>query len=352
MIRLRKETSDHPGVPIGELTVRILNLEPVESGPVVSLSRKEYDADEFISDQETKGYEKALHVYHDESGKMGPSQGTVYTMGATIVSQWKLYSQVAPRTKEDTFIKSAHVKDEEEFKKSVASIDPFLEGTYILAIRKGSGKPTPACQHRIHAGGLLALASKILQTEKANQILATIDFTTQIENDVATSTYQNNPFVEDRDVKAIVRHARTHSGLASNDFIVGACARWFNYRYYGYVKCMHSALHYCVTDVDSMEKIGELTNYAQSHIDAISLASLLDWKYIDLSQGVLEADSDAPKYRDDANPRYVASTRSELKSDRQNSQLPPRDSKGRFVKMPKTMINAPKHKSKQRPRRP
>ena len=154
----------------------------------------------------------------------------------------------------------------EEFEKFFENVQSVVLGVHVLAIRKDSVEPSAKVMHDIHAGGLATVAEQVLRTEKADHVEATIDFTTQIQQEgLDRRIFEQNPY--GRDVSAVTDHAKVNPGLTSNDYITYAVSEWIRNGNYSYLELSGLNLHYRPigitdwSDIDlSLEKMGPETH--------------------------------------------------------------------------------------------
>ena len=308
-------------------------------------------------------FPRNIYILGDESGTMGMGQGSYYVMGVSVVSDWNLYGKFVRKDSDGSYIKS---KDafESIFKETVETANSMLERTYMIAIRKGSSTPNKHAQHRIHAGGIMALANHIMRTEKAQRIDVLIDRSKQTLNWPIERIFEENAYRGGRSVEANQGEARNSAPLSMHDYIVGAEARWMRDGTDTYLNKMTTQMYYCITNIDKIEKLGHAAVLAiQQNLAPMPVDSLV-WRNIKLPDEKPERDNHTKQncasesihhngklgsicdrhigVSKQRSLRNQESSGCKNPSQKKQSKLLLRDAKGRFVKKTKTPANKPK----------
>lgn len=198
-----------------------------------------------------------IYTMSDESGIMGKGQGPFYVMAVSVVSNWDIYGKLAPVDENGEYIKFNSAFPN-VYEPTLDNIDSLLNRTYMIAIAKGDSVPKPRTQKYVHAAGILALANEIMRIERSQRIDSVIDYSTLTAKMPIELLYERNAYSRGRLVEANVDHAKSFGPLAMNDYVVGSHARWMNGGIEVCLDRLNTELYYCMTNIDEMERLGDL----------------------------------------------------------------------------------------------
>lgn len=255
---------------------------------------------------------KGRHVAVDEAGVMGPNQGDVYLIEASVVSDWELFGKLALKNEKGRY-KKGNKLTEEEFTQFFEDVDSLLESIYVVAIRKDVVEPSRLVQHDIHAGGLATVARRIFdqEHERIDQLKVTLDFSTQVQPPgTEKRIFETNPY--GMEVTAETTQAKRDAGLTANDYLAYAVSEWFRDGRSHHLEMVGGEIQYTVTDYKAMQKIGGWVNHEMNHVDTDRPIEDTAWSYLDVTKDLDENTHIKGRTTDSKNgyePKYHSSKR-------------------------------------------